>query len=173
MIQSRQRSGDGTGDDRVPDPLPRAKYNSGAPPPAPRPNSWPPHVPPHGLPLTRPVRRRGAGGETTTRNIRASGPEPAPHNAKPQAAKANPIPIQNRKSKIQNRKGAPMHDTKPWYASLTVWGAVVSLLASLLALFKVRLDPQLQSDLRDWLLAAATLAGGAASLWGRLRASRR
>jgi hypothetical protein len=66
-----------------------------------------------------------------------------------------------------------MHDTKPWYASLTIWGAVVSVIASALALFKVHLDPQLQADLRDWLLAAATLAGGAASLWGRLRASRR
>ena len=66
-----------------------------------------------------------------------------------------------------------MHDTKPWYTSVTVWGAVVSVLASALALFEVRLDPQLQSDLRDWLLSAATLAGGAAALWGRLRASRR
>ena len=66
-----------------------------------------------------------------------------------------------------------MHDTKPWYASLTVWGALVSVLASVLALFKIRLDEQLQADLRDWLLAAATLAGGAAALWGRLRASRR
>jgi hypothetical protein len=66
-----------------------------------------------------------------------------------------------------------MHDTKPWYTSLTIWGAIVSLIASALALFRVRLDPQLQADLRDWLLAASTLAGGAASLWGRLRASRR
>ena len=66
-----------------------------------------------------------------------------------------------------------MHDTKPWYASVTVWGAVVSVLASALSLFDVRLDAQLQADLRDWLLSAATLAGGAAALWGRLRASRR
>ena len=66
-----------------------------------------------------------------------------------------------------------MHDTKPWYTSVTVWGAIVSVLASLLSLFKIRLDPQFQADLRDWLLAAATLAGGAAALWGRLRASRR
>ena len=66
-----------------------------------------------------------------------------------------------------------MHDTKPWYTSVTVWGAIVSLIASALGLFKIQLDPQFQSDLRDWLLAAATLAGGATALWGRLRASRR
>ena len=66
-----------------------------------------------------------------------------------------------------------MHDTKPWYASLTIWGALVSVLASVLALFRVHLDAQFQADLRDWLLAASTLAGGAASLYGRLRASRR
>ena len=66
-----------------------------------------------------------------------------------------------------------MHDTKPWYTSVTIWGAVVSLLASLLSLFRINLDTQLQSDLRDWLLAASTLAGGAAALYGRLRASRR
>lgn len=66
-----------------------------------------------------------------------------------------------------------MHDTKPWYTSVTVWGAIVSVLASALSLFDVRLDAQLQADLRDWLLSAATLAGGAVALWGRLRASRR
>ena len=66
-----------------------------------------------------------------------------------------------------------MHDTKPWYTSVTVWGAIVSVLASVLALFRVHLDTQLQSDLRDALLAAAALFGGAAALWGRLRASRR
>lgn len=66
-----------------------------------------------------------------------------------------------------------MTDTKPWYASVTIWGVIVSLLASVLSLFDLPLDAQLQSDLRDWLLAAATLAGGAIALWGRLRASRR
>ena len=66
-----------------------------------------------------------------------------------------------------------MHDTKPWYTSLTVWGAIVSVLASVLALFDLRLDERTQADLRDWLLAASTLAGGAVALWGRLRASRR
>ena len=66
-----------------------------------------------------------------------------------------------------------MHDTKPWYASLTVWGAIVSVAASALALFNIHLDAQAQSDLRDLLLAASTLAGGAVALWGRLRASRR
>lgn len=66
-----------------------------------------------------------------------------------------------------------MHDTKPWYTSVGVWGALVSAAASLLALFHVRLDPQLQSDLRDWLISLSTLLGAGAALYGRLRATRR
>ena len=63
--------------------------------------------------------------------------------------------------------------TKPWYTSLTVWAALVSVAASVLSLFHVHLDEQLRADLADWLLSAATLAGGAAALYGRLRATRR
>lgn len=66
-----------------------------------------------------------------------------------------------------------MTDTKPWYLSAGVWGAIVSLLASLLSLFKVQLDPRLLDDLRDWMLALATLVASAVALYGRLRASRR
>ena len=66
-----------------------------------------------------------------------------------------------------------MNDTKPWYLSAGVWGAIVSLVASLLSLFKVELDPRLQGDLRDWMLALATLVASAVALYGRVRASRR
>ena len=66
-----------------------------------------------------------------------------------------------------------MSPTKPWYTSLTVWAAVVSVVASCLSLFHVHLDAQLRADLADWLLSLATLVGGAAALYGRLRATRR
>jgi hypothetical protein len=62
---------------------------------------------------------------------------------------------------------------KPWYASAGVWGALVTLAGSVLSLLKVQFDPALLDDLREWVLAAATLVGGGVALWGRLRASRR
>ena len=63
--------------------------------------------------------------------------------------------------------------TKPWYASVGVWGALVTLVSSTLALLKFEVDPQLLEDVREWVLALATLAGGAVALWGRVRATRR
>src|SRR4051812_18325808 len=66
-----------------------------------------------------------------------------------------------------------MQSTKPWYLSAGVWGALFSVLASALALFKVRHDPALLRDVTDWLLQLSTLPGGAVALYGRVRASRR
>jgi hypothetical protein len=63
--------------------------------------------------------------------------------------------------------------SKPWYASTGVWGAVVTLVGSVLALLKVQLDPQLLDDIRQWVLALVTLVGGGVALWGRIRATRR
>lgn len=62
---------------------------------------------------------------------------------------------------------------KPWYASAGVWGAVVTLAGSVLALFKLQLDPALLDAVREWVLALATLLGGGVALWGRIRATRR
>jgi hypothetical protein len=62
---------------------------------------------------------------------------------------------------------------KPWYASTGVWGAVVTLVGSILALRKVQLDPQLLADIRQWVLALVTLVGGGVALWGRIRATQR
>jgi hypothetical protein len=66
-----------------------------------------------------------------------------------------------------------MNGTKPWYQSLTVWSSFATLLAGVLSLFHFAIDPQLVADVANWLLAVATVVGGAVSLWGRLRASRR
>ena len=63
--------------------------------------------------------------------------------------------------------------TKPWYASAGVWGALVTLVSSVLALLKVEVDPQVLGHVREGVLALATLAGGAVALWGRVRATRR
>jgi hypothetical protein len=61
---------------------------------------------------------------------------------------------------------------KPWYTSAGVWGAVVTLAGSILALLRIQLDPALLDDVRDWLIALSTLVGGAVALWGRVRATR-
>lgn len=68
---------------------------------------------------------------------------------------------------------APSADLKPWYASTGVWGAVVTLAGSALSLMKVRLDPQLLDEVRQWVLSLVTLVGGGLALWGRIRATRR
>jgi hypothetical protein len=66
-----------------------------------------------------------------------------------------------------------MSQTKPWWSSLAVWAALVTLVASALRLFRIEVDPAVQRDAAEWLLSAATLAGGAGALWGRWRANRR
>lgn len=66
-----------------------------------------------------------------------------------------------------------MNETKPWYTSVGVWGAVVSLIGATLSLLKVQVDPLFLEDLRQWLISAATLAGAGAALYGRVRARRR
>jgi 4-amino-4-deoxy-L-arabinose transferase-like glycosyltransferase len=62
---------------------------------------------------------------------------------------------------------------KAWYASTGVWGGLVTLVGSVLALMKVQLDPQLLDEVRQWVLSLVTLIGGAIALWGRIRATRR
>ena len=43
-----------------------------------------------------------------------------------------------------------MSESKPWYASVGVWGAVVGLIGSTLSLLKVQVDPTFLADLREW-----------------------
>jgi len=58
-------------------------------------------------------------------------------------------------------------DPKPWYTSFGVLGAVVVIIAQIAAAFGWAVDvPALNGYISD----AVTLAGGAAALWGRIRA---
>ena len=66
-----------------------------------------------------------------------------------------------------------MNDTKPWYLSVGVWGAVATLVGATLSMLRIEHDERFVADLRDWMLAAATLVGGAMALYGRVRAKRR
>jgi hypothetical protein len=61
--------------------------------------------------------------------------------------------------------------TKPWYASVTIWGSIIAIAAPLAgAVFHHDIDASTQSDLANWLAGAGTLVGGGIAIWGRLRA---
>lgn len=61
-------------------------------------------------------------------------------------------------------------DTKVWYTSKALWGAVVAILASLLSLFHVNLDSTAQSSVVELLIQGATLIGAVVALYGRIKA---
>lgn len=66
----------------------------------------------------------------------------------------------------------PPADTKPWYASVTIWGSILAIAAPVASLvFKLNVDAQTTSDMANWLAGAGALVGGLIAIWGRLRAT--
>jgi len=66
----------------------------------------------------------------------------------------------------------PLAVSKPWYASVTIWGSILAIAAPIVgAVFKTNIDAGTTSDLAQWLAGAGTLVGGAIAIYGRLRAS--
>lgn len=63
-----------------------------------------------------------------------------------------------------------MDFSKPWYQSRTIWGAVVSIGASVAALADIRVPADDQAILADSLLQLTALGGGVFSIFGRLKA---
>lgn len=66
-----------------------------------------------------------------------------------------------------------MYLVKPWYASKAVWGAVVTIIGSVLQMLRFEVDAALLQDVEAWVFSLVTLLGGAVALWGRLRATKR
>lgn len=66
-----------------------------------------------------------------------------------------------------------MTETKPWYASRTIWGALIAVAASLGASFGLTLSEQDQSSLADAALQITGAIGALIALYGRVRASHR
>lgn len=64
-----------------------------------------------------------------------------------------------------------MTDTKPWYLSRTVWGALVAVGASLAGLAGVHVDPAQQATVVDAVFQVAGAIGGVIALFGRIGAS--
>ncbi|MGG7518523.1 hypothetical protein ACQ3G6_11610 [Allorhizobium undicola] len=65
-----------------------------------------------------------------------------------------------------------MNETKPWYVSRTVWGALVAIAAAGLHMSGIDLAVADQAALSDQLVALAGAAGGLLALYGRLRAKK-
>ena len=64
-----------------------------------------------------------------------------------------------------------MNDFKPWYASKTIWGAIVSIVAALASALGMEIDGGLQMELVDAILALAAAVGGVIALIGRIVAT--
>jgi hypothetical protein len=65
-----------------------------------------------------------------------------------------------------------MNDTKVWWQSKTVWGAIIALLAGVATLAGLDLDASLQDQLAELLTGAGNLVGGALAWYGRVKATR-
>lgn len=61
---------------------------------------------------------------------------------------------------------------KPWYASRTIWGVVVTLAAQLLSRWGYQLSPDLQGEVVDLVLQAVSAGGAGLAVWGRVAASK-
>lgn len=66
-----------------------------------------------------------------------------------------------------------MDETKQWYLSKTVWGALIAILASLLPAMGMEIDGDAQSRLADDLVSLAGAIGGLVAIYGRLTAEKR
>ena len=65
-----------------------------------------------------------------------------------------------------------MFDDKSWWASKTVWGGLIAIIAGVLGFFGYQLLPADQTALVDCGAALAASLGGVIAIWGRVRASK-
>lgn len=63
-------------------------------------------------------------------------------------------------------------ETKPWYMSRTVWGALIAIAASLAHAAGIEITAGDEGELADLLAAAAGTVGGLIALYGRIAARR-
>ena len=65
-----------------------------------------------------------------------------------------------------------MNDTKPWYMSRTVWGALVAIAASIGGAFGIMITEADQIEIADTALQLVGTVGGFLALYGRLSAQK-
>ena len=64
-----------------------------------------------------------------------------------------------------------MNDFKPWYASRTIWGSIVALLAAVASAFGVEIDQQLQTSFVETALQLVAVGGSVLAVFGRISAT--
>ena len=66
-----------------------------------------------------------------------------------------------------------MEDMKQWYFSKTVWGSLIAMAAALLQVAGFDIDPAMQGDLADSVVALTGAVGALVAIYGRLTAEKR
>lgn len=66
-----------------------------------------------------------------------------------------------------------MSDEKPWYLSKTIWSALISVAATLGAMFGFSVDAAGQSALAEALLQTVSAVAGIVAILGRMSATSR
>lgn len=66
-----------------------------------------------------------------------------------------------------------MYDSKPWYASKTIWGAVSAILMNAALLAGIEVDMDDMQALTIALVNVGTIVGGLISVYGRKTAYKR
>ena len=64
-----------------------------------------------------------------------------------------------------------MKNSKPWYASKTIWGSLIAMLAGISSAFGFEIDIPTQSELVDGALKVAAAAGSLLAIYGRFSAT--
>lgn len=64
-----------------------------------------------------------------------------------------------------------MVEEKQWYQSKTVWGALLSITASLVGALGISIDTTAQSDIADAMIQFVGAVGAMIAIYGRLSAT--
>ena len=64
-----------------------------------------------------------------------------------------------------------MNDFKPWYASRTIWGSIIALLAAVASAFGVEIDQHMQTTFIESALQLVAIGGSILAVFGRMTAS--
>ena len=64
-----------------------------------------------------------------------------------------------------------MNDFKPWYASRTIWGSIIALLAAVASAFGVEIDQQMQTTFIESALQLVAIGGSILAVFGRMTAT--